>query len=427
MSCIARIAVIGAGSAYMPGLAFSFARLAPVFTGSTLSLHDIDAGALDVQRRLTASILRARASQPPAVEASTDLERALEGADIVLTSFRPGGLEARHRDESVPPGYGVIGQETTGPGGLAMAMRSIPAVLAVAAAMRRVAAVDALLLNYTNPVQLVTDALVRHGGVDAIGLCDQHRGEIAFLAGLLGADADDVETDIWGTNHLTWTRAVRVHGEDVTPLLWQLLEALDPGDVDDDAWVPVVRLFPLYGMVASRYLGYYAMHDELLERSRRAGRTRAQEIQAALPPILASYREQADRDDPQPLAGRFSEEHGDFAVGVMAAVLTGEPSRFVLNVPNRGAIEGLPDDAIVEVPCILRGRAIERERMGPMPEQVAGLVLQMTAHARLGIRGGRPWRPRAGAAGDDGAPAGERHQRRGTDAGAAAQPGEART
>jgi 6-phospho-beta-glucosidase len=104
---------------------------------------------------------------------------------------------------------------------------------------------------------------------------------------------------------------------------------------------------------------------------------------AELPPILASYREQADSDDPRPLDGRFSAEHGDFAVGVMAAVLSGEPRRFVLNVANRGAIDGLPDDAIVEVPCTLRGLDIERHRMGPMPDQVAGLVLQLTAHARL--------------------------------------------
>src|SRR5438477_9540732 len=202
-----RIAIIGGGSAYMPGLAFSFARESERFVESTLVLHDIDAAALDTQSRLTRSILRARASAPIEVEATTDLGRALDGADFVLTTFRPGGLEARHRDESIPPRYGVIGQETTGPGGLAMALRSIPAVLEIAAIMRRSAADGALLLNYTNPVQLVTDALVRHGRVDAIGLCDQHGGEISFLAGLLGADPKDLETDIWGTNHLTWTRA----------------------------------------------------------------------------------------------------------------------------------------------------------------------------------------------------------------------------
>ncbi|MDX6520543.1 MAG: 6-phospho-beta-glucosidase [Gaiellales bacterium] len=378
-----KIAIIGGGSAYMPGLAFSFARESAWFAEAELALHDIDADALDLQRRLTAAILRANAAAPIAVSATTELERALDGADFVLTTFRPGGLEARHRDESIPPRYGVIGQETTGPGGLAMALRSIPALLEIAALMQRGSAPDALLLNYTNPVQLVTDALVRHGGVDAIGLCDQHGGEIAFLAGLLGADPHDLETDICGTNHLTWTRAVRLRGADVTPLLWEMLGSLDAGDVDDEYWAPVVRLFPLYGMVASRYLGYYAMHDEILARYRASGVTRAQQIMASLPEIVESYRREADSDDPRPLGGRFSAEHGDFAVGLMAAVVSGEPTRFVLNVPNRGGIEGLPDDAIVELPCTLRGREIERHRMGPMPEQVAGLVLQMTAHARL--------------------------------------------
>jgi 6-phospho-beta-glucosidase len=378
-----KIVIIGAGSAYMPGLAFSFARESPRFAGAELALHDIDGDALDLQRRLTAAILRANAAVPIQVSATTELERALDGADFVLTTFRPGGLEARHRDESIPPKYGVIGQETTGPGGLAMALRSIPALLEIAALMRRGSSSDALLLNYTNPVQLVTDALVRHGGVDAIGLCDQHGGEIAFLAGLLGADPHDLETDIWGTNHLTWTRAVRLRGADVTPLVWEMLASLDPGDVDDAYWAPVVRLFPLYGMVASRYLAYYAMHDEMLARYRASGVTRAQQIMASLPAIVESYRREADSDDPRPLGGRFSAEHGDFAVGVMAAAVSGEPTRFVLNVPNRGGIDGLPDDAIVELPCTLRGREIERHRMGPMPEQVAGLVLQMTAHARL--------------------------------------------
>jgi 6-phospho-beta-glucosidase len=377
-----RIAIIGGGSAYMPGLAFSFARASAALPDAELVLHDIDPAALDLQRRLTTSIIRANAAEPMQVSATGELDRALDGADFVLTTFRPGGLEARHGDESIPPRYGVVGQETTGPGGLAMALRSIPALVQIAAAMQRSAAADALLLNYTNPVQLVTDALVRHGGVNAIGLCDQHGGEIAFLAGILGVDAHDLETDIWGTNHLTWTRAVRLRGEDVTARLWDLLGSMDAADVDE-YWAPVVRLFPLYGMVASRYLGYYAMHDEMLARYTSSGVTRAQQIMAQLPEIIESYRREADSDDPHPLGGRFSAEHGDFAVGVMEAVVSGLPTRFVLNVPNQGAIDGLPNDAIVEVPCTLRGRDVQRHRMGPMPEPVAGLVLQMTAHARL--------------------------------------------
>src|SRR5262249_58034282 len=125
-------AVMGGGWVYGPALAFGSARKPNRWGGPSLVLHDIDPEALDVQARLTASILRARAA-PLEVSATTELDGALDGADFVLTTFRPGGLEARHRDESIPPEYGVIGQETTGPGGLAMAMRSIPALLAVPA------------------------------------------------------------------------------------------------------------------------------------------------------------------------------------------------------------------------------------------------------------------------------------------------------
>jgi 6-phospho-beta-glucosidase len=382
MTAPLRIAIIGGGSAYMPGLAYSFASEAQRFGAATLVLHDIDADALDVQRRLTGAILRANGGASLAVEATDDLDTAVDGATFVLTTFRPGGLQARHLDESIPPRYGVIGQETTGPGGLAMALRSVPAVLDVAAAMRRSARPDAVLLNYTNPVQIVTDALLRHGGVQALGLCDQHRGEASFIAGLLGVDREEVEGDTWGTNHVTWTRAVRHRGEDITDLVFDRLAELDPTSVDE-YWRPVPRLFPLYGLIPSRYLKYFAMHDEALEDDARAGKTRAEQILEQLGPIMESYLAEADRDDPHPAAGRFSPEHGDFAVRIMAAILSGEPARFILNVENRGAIDGLPDDAVVEVPCIVRGRDVERVHMGPMPDQVAGLVLQMTKHARL--------------------------------------------
>jgi 6-phospho-beta-glucosidase len=382
MSTPLRIAIIGGGSAYMPGLAYSFAAEASRFGPATLVLHDIDPDALDVQRRLTAGILRANGGESMAVESTDDLDTAVDGATFVLTTFRPGGLQARHFDESIPPKYGVIGQETTGPGGLAMALRSVPAVLEVTAAMRRSAQPDAVLLNYTNPVQIVTDALLRHGGVQAIGLCDQHRGEATFIAELLGLDREDIEGDTWGTNHVTWTRAIRHRGQDITDLVFDRLAELDPASVDD-YWRPVPRLFPLYGLIPSRYLKYFAMHHEALEDDARAGKTRAEQILDQLGPIVESYRAEADSDDPHPAGGRFSPEHGDFAVRIIAAILSGEPTRFILNVENQGAIDGLPDDAAVELPCIVHGREIERVPMGPMPDQVAGLVLQMAKHARL--------------------------------------------
>ena len=183
-----RIAIIGGGSAYMPGLAFSLTRAAGVLDPATVVLHDIDPEALDLQARLTRRILDSGGAGSMELEATDDLARAVDGADFVLTTFRPGGLRARHLDEAIPPRHGVIGQETTGPGGLAMALRSVPALIDVADEMGRRAAPGALLLNYTNPVQVVTEALVRYSDVEVIGLCDQHGGEIRFLSEVLGTD-----------------------------------------------------------------------------------------------------------------------------------------------------------------------------------------------------------------------------------------------
>ena len=369
----------------MPGLAYSLARTAAVLEPATVVLHDIDAGALDLQTRLTRRILDSGGAGAMELQSTGELSRAVDGADFVLTTFRPGGLAARHLDELIPPRHGVIGQETTGPGGLAMALRSVPALIEVADEMGRGAAAGALLLNYTNPVQIVTEALTRYTDVDVIGLCDQHGGEIRFLSGVVGCDPRAMEVDTWGTNHLTLTRAVRIDGGDATDRVFGALAGLDPGQVDP-YWRPVVRLFPLFGMVPNRYLQYYFLHAECLAAQRAAGRTRAQEIMAELPPIIESYRVAAQSDPPRPMEGRFSDEHGDLAIGVIAAAVSGEPARFVLNVPNQGAIPGLPDDAVVEVPCILRGREVERMPMGPLPDMIAGLAAQLAVHARLGAR-----------------------------------------
>lgn len=378
-----RIAVIGGGSSRNPGLAFAFAGASERLGAATVVLHDVDPVALDLQERLTRGIIRARAAAPLEVEATTDLARALEGADFVLTTFRPGGFPARHLDESIPPKYGIVGNETVGPGGMAMALRSVPVALAIAAATTRLASPNAVILNYTNPVQIVTDALSRYSDVPVIGMCDQFAGEIEYLAGLAGWDPRAMQTDTFGLNHLAWTRAVRLDGRDVTEELWNLLAKTDWTDVADPYWAPVIRMFPLFGMVANNYVKYYVMHDEMLAAQRESGMTRAQQIMAELPDIMASYRAEAEADDPDPSMLRANPEHGDFAVSVIEAALSGRDRRLILNVPNAGAMPELPADAVVEVPCILRGTEPRPMQAGPLPGAVAGLVRQVAHHNRL--------------------------------------------
>ncbi len=347
-------------------------------------LHDIDADALSLQRRLTESILRSRGADSVRVEEQQDRRRALEGADLILTSFRPGGFPARHLDESIAIAHGIVGQETAGPGGFAMALRSVPIVLDILRDVRAVGASGCLVLNYTNPVQIVTEAASRFApDVPFIGLCDQTSGEIVWLGDLLDVSADRIEIDTCGTNHMTFTRAVRVDGRDETSRVWELLDTIALDALADDAHRRTIRLFRMLRYIPSEYMQYFFFHDEVLAEQRAKGITRAQEVMAQLPEVLASYREEADRAEPHPSMTRASEGHGDFAVSIMAAVLGNAPGRFILNLPNRGAIDDLPDGAVVESPGIVSGRSAELLDQGPLPAEVSGLIRQVAEHARL--------------------------------------------
>ncbi len=378
-----RVVVIGGGSAYMPGIAFAIAHAAEAFAGGTLVLHDIERDALDLQRRLTTSILRSRGAGEIRVEAQPDRLRAMEGAQVVLAAFRPGGLEARHLDERIAVDHGIVGQETAGPGGFAMALRSVPIVLDIVAELARVTD-DAVLLNYTNPVQIVGEAVHRFApGARYLGLCDQTAGEQEFLGRLLGVPAGSIELDTRGTNHMTFTRAVRVDEDDVTDELWALLDTLDLEALTDRADRRVVRLFRMLRCVPSEYLQYFFFHDELVGEQRAAGRTRAQEIMAILPEVVESYRREADVEMPRPSMERASEEHGDFAVRIAVTMLTGATQRTILNLPNVGQVEDLPSGAIVETPAVLRRRDVEPISQGAMPPEVSGLVRQVASHAAL--------------------------------------------
>jgi 6-phospho-beta-glucosidase len=385
--------VVGAGSAQMPGIAGALAASVPDLGDATVVLHDIDPEALDLQARLTRSILRSRGAGQLRVEHTTDRRRALDGAGLVLTMVRPGGFPARHLDESIPLRYGIVGQETVGPGGFAMALRSVPVVLEVAHDLSQAGARGAIMLNYTNPVQIVMEALTRHADVSCVGLCDQTQGEARFLGRLLGVDPKEIELDTCGTNHLTFTRAVRVGGRDVTDQVWDLLRNIDLASLASEEERRTVRLFRVLGTIPSSYAQYYFFHEEVLAEQRARGRTRAQEIMELLPAVVESYRREADAPDPRPSTARTSLDHGDLAVSLIAAMVRGRATRAILNVPGGGSIPGLPPDAVVEVPCRVAGSTVTPLPQPSLPPAVEGLVRQVAAHARIAaeaaVRGSR--------------------------------------
>ncbi|HEX6701378.1 MAG TPA: hypothetical protein VF101_11665, partial [Gaiellaceae bacterium] len=274
-----KLAVVGAGSTYTPELVSGLSRL-PV---DALALHDIDAERLEIVGGLARRMLD-RQDYDGELELGGDLDAAVEGADFVLIQIRVGGQEARLRDETVPLRCGCIGQETTGAGGFAKAMRTVPVVLEIAERVRERAAAGAWIVDFTNPVGIVTRALL-DAGHRAVGLCNVAIGFQRRFAGLLGVEPERVLVDQVGLNHLTWVRAVRVAGSDVLPDL--LSEHGD--ELAAEVGLPR-RVLDELGAIPSYYLHYFYAHDEVLAEQR-DGVPRAATVAEIERELLRMYRD----------------------------------------------------------------------------------------------------------------------------------------
>ncbi|WP_067797201.1 family 4 glycosyl hydrolase [Actinomadura formosensis] len=375
-----KIAIVGAGSGYMPGIIRGLLHRADDLAGTELACHDIDAAHLDVMTRLARNMFAARGAAF-AVSSHTVLETALDGASYVFTTFRPGGQAARHLDESIPLKHGVVGQETAGPGGFLMALRSVPVLLEIAAR----ADPGAWIVNYTNPTNVVTDAVSRHTDARIIGLCDQFIGDTEMWADLLGLPFDGLEADWIGLNHATWAQRLRLDGHELdVPLLLDDLEV--PGGGGATPWRDPARMAELakaLGFLPNSYSKYYFFHDEVVEELRRKGTTRAQDILAMLPGYYERVSAEAGKADPDPPRERGGGEHGEFAVDVICALHRDEGRRMIVNTRNNGAISSLDEDAVVEVPALVGRSGPVPLTMGPLPGPVRGLTQAIHAYERL--------------------------------------------
>ncbi|MFZ4182048.1 6-phospho-beta-glucosidase [Streptomyces pseudogriseolus] len=372
-----KLTVVGGGSTYTPELIDGFARLRDVLPVTELVLTDPATDRLDLIGPLSRRIFD-RLGHPGRITTTADLDAAVDGADAVLLQLRVGGQAARLQDETWPLDCGCVGQETTGAGGLAKALRTVPVVLDIAERVRR-SNPDAWIIDFTNPVGIVTRALLQ-AGHKALGLCNVAIGLQRKFAALLDVTPEEVALDHVGLNHLTWETAVHVGGENVLPRLLS-----EHGEtIAADLRLPLPLLTTL-GVVPSYYLRYFYAHDEVV-REQRTKPSRAAEVARMEQELLTLYADPALAEKPPLLAKRGGAYYSEAAVDLAAALLRDAgPQHQVVNTRNNGTLPFLPDDAVIEVPARITPKGAEPLPVSRMDPLFSGLVANVTAYENLAL------------------------------------------
>ncbi|MBC8077016.1 MAG: glycoside hydrolase [Chloroflexales bacterium] len=383
-----KLAYIGGGSTRGPGTMASLIHQGQNFGGSEVVLIDLDDERLALVKRLSDKMARAQGVDLT-VTCTTNRRDGLKDCDAVLTSFRPGGFEARYIDESVPLRHGVIGQETQGPGGFFMALRSIAAMQAIVADMEAVCP-RARLFNYTNPINIVSEAVTHHTAIPTVSLCE---GPIIFPRGIAraaGLDPDKVDAVMIGLNHGSWTVRHEYDGQDMLPLLQAAYERLRDDHDARPAALRMLHLATTMQSIPADYFQYYYFKDEVLAELQAKPTTRSQDIMASVPDYWRHYREQAELDAPQldPQRSRGGIHELELAIDVIDAVFNDRREVWPVNVPNRGAIADFPDDLVVEVPGFVDRGGVTPLAQGHMPKQVVGLVKMLGEYQALTAEAG---------------------------------------
>ena len=369
-----KVVVVGGGSTYTPELVSGLTRL----DVDEFVLQDIDPERRAVVGGMAERML-SRQGYRGRLEVTDDLDRAVAGADFVLLQIRVGGQQTRLHDETAPLPCGCIGQETTGAGGFAKAMRTMPVVLDIADRVRALASPEAWIVDFTNPVGIVTRALL-DAGHRAVGLCNVAIGFQRSFARMLGVEPSRVLVDQVGLNHLTWVRGVLLDGEDV---LLDLIER-HGDEIAADLELPP-RLLDELGAIPSYYLRYFYAHDAVL-REQLDGVPRAQVVLEIERELLELYRDPTVTERPALLTERGGAYYSEAALGLVASLTSSDGAVHEVDVRNSGTLAGLADDDVVEVPARVTARGPEPLPQRPLAPELLGLVQHVAAYERLTVR-----------------------------------------
>ncbi|MFH8563963.1 6-phospho-beta-glucosidase [Streptomyces sp. NPDC017988] len=376
-----KLAVVGGGSTYTPELIDGFARLRDTLPIEELVLVDPAADRLELVGGLARRIF-AKQGHPGRIVTTSDVDAGVADADAVLLQLRVGGQAARQQDETWPLECGCVGQETTGAGGLAKALRTVPVVLDIAERVRRTNP-NAWIIDFTNPVGIVTRALLQ-AGHKAVGLCNVAIGFQRKFAKLLDVAPGQVHLDHVGLNHLTWETGVRIGGPGGDDVLPKLL-AEHGGAVAEDLHMPR-EIVDRLGVVPSYYLRYYYQHDAVVEELRTKP-SRAAEVAAMERQLLEMYGDPALDEKPELLAKRGGAFYSEAAVDLAASLLGNGGSPYqVVNTVNNGTLPFLPDDAVIEVQATVDGTGAKPLRVEKLDPLYSGLISHVTGYEDLALQ-----------------------------------------
>lgn len=385
-----KIATIGGGSSYTPELIEGFLKRIASLPVKDIYLVDIEAGKEKLQTvTALAKRMAAKSGTDLQIHATTDRREALKDADFVTTQFRVGNLDARIRDERIPLRYQRIGQETTGAGGFAKALRSVPVILDICKDMEELCP-NAWLINFANPSGILTEAVLNHTSVKAIGLCNCPINMINDMAGKFDCPVDDVFCDFVGINHLIWAQKVLVRGRDVTA------EAIDKICSDSAkeimANIPEIHYDPVFlkslGMVPVSYLKYYYMQPEMLAECIHDAETkgcRGKVIKKMEKELFDLYKDPELDSKPAQLASRGGARYSDAACSLIDSIYNNKKDIQTVNVLNRGTNLDLPCHAVIERNCVIDADGAHPLHIGHTPLKIRGLLQNVKAYEQLTI------------------------------------------
>lgn len=379
-----RLAYVGGGSTRAAGTMAGFIHNHGAnFGGSEVVLIDLVPERLELIRRLSERMAAARALDLR-FSATTDRRAGLTDVDAVLSSYRPGGFEARIQDERIPLRHGIIGQETQGPGGFFMALRSIHVLRAITDDLEAVAP-RARIFNYTNPVNILADAASRHSPIPFTSFCEGTYDFPRELAVAAGLDPKKISARMVGLNHTTWSVEATYDGQDPIPLVEAAWEEMAARAEPASPARRLLKLAAVMGAIPATYLRYYYFRDEIVEELRAKPTTRAEDILAWTAGYWEHYAEQANSEDPQldPGRSRGGIFELELALEAMDSLFNDLGKVLPVNTPNRGALPGFDDDLVVEIFARVDRAGVHPEPSPPLPGHVSGLIKMLAEYQRL--------------------------------------------